>query len=201
MVKVAIAGGTGVMGKTLDINTKTSIPHVVVDYNDIEDLVKVLEEHEIHTIISAFGINGTSLSISQANLTKAAESSSVTKRFIPSSFAIKYPVSGTQILPPLQSYFDSLDLLKTTSLEWAVVHNGTFLDYFFPLPSTALDLPEWPRELRIVGETLTFNKLITLAENATGKKFDVKYDSLETLKKSQITELPGHENDYKKYPK
>lgn len=260
MVKVAIAGGTGVMGKTLvdvltgqsihkgivltrkDINTKTSIPHVVVDYNDVEDLVKVLEEHEIHTIISAFGINGTSLSISQANLIKAAESSSVTKRFIPSSFAIKYPVSGTQILPPLQSYFDSLDLLKTTSLEWAVVHNGTFLDYFFPpsikshyshgtlvidiphtkagIPGTgnelitltytldvarfviaALDLPEWPRELRIVGETLTFNKLITLAENATGKKFDVKYDSLETLKKSQITELPGHENDYKKYPK
>ncbi|KAK7214072.1 hypothetical protein V2G26_021250 [Clonostachys chloroleuca] len=222
--------------------SETAIPHVLVDYNDVKALIKVPEEHEIHTIISAFGINGTSLSVSQANLIKAAEKSSVTKRFIPSSFAIKYPESGTQILPPLQSYFDSLDLLKTTSLKWAVVHNGTFLDHFFPpslksrynhgtlvidiphvkagIPGTgdelitltytldvarfviaALDLFKWPRELRVVGETLTFNQLITLAENATGKKFDVRYDSLETLKQSRITELPGHMNDYKKCPK
>jgi hypothetical protein len=67
------------------------LPSFVVNYNDITSLIKFLEEHKVGTIISAFGINATSLSRSQANLIKAADASSVTKRFIPSSFAIRYP--------------------------------------------------------------------------------------------------------------
>ncbi|KAL6399420.1 Isoflavone reductase like protein P3 [Ilyonectria robusta] len=151
-------------------------------------------------------------------------------------------ISGPSILPPLQSYFDSLDALEKTSLEWAVVHNGTFLDYYAPptlkshydhgtvvldipnaaagIPGTgdepmtftytfdaarftiaALDLPSWPRELRIVGDTLTYNELTKLAEATRGVKFDVKYDDLEKLRRFEITELPGHSNDYKKFPK
>lgn len=65
----------------------------------------------------------------------------------------------------------------------------------------ALDLPTWPRELRIVGDTLTYNKLVKLAEDARGVKFDVKYDDLEKLQNFQITELPGHQKDYQKFPK
>lgn len=132
--------------------------------------------------------------------------------------------------------------MEKTSLEWAVVHNGTFLDYYAPptlkshydhgtvvldipnaaagIPGTgnepmtftytfdaarftiaALDLPSWPRELRIVGDTLTYNELTKLAEAARGVKFDVKYDDLEKLRRFEITELPGHSNDYKKFPK
>ncbi|GKU08415.1 hypothetical protein FLAG1_11209 [Fusarium langsethiae] len=63
----------------------------------------------------------------------------------------------------------------------------------------ALDLPAWPRELRIVGDTLTYNELIKLAENARGAKFDVKYE--EKLRSFQITELPEHGKDYRKFPK
>lgn len=33
-------------------------------------------------------------------------------------------------MPPLQDYFDCLDELEKTDLEWAVVLNGVFLDYF-----------------------------------------------------------------------
>ncbi|TXB96030.1 hypothetical protein FocTR4_00016812 [Fusarium oxysporum f. sp. cubense] len=226
MVKVAIAGGTG----------------VVVDYSDVGSLTAFLEEHKVHTVICAFGINAKSLAISQMNLIKAADASRATKRFIPSSFAIPYPEDGPKILPPLQSYFDSLDYLSNTHLEWAVVHNGTFLDYYSPstlksyydhgtlvvdipnaaagIPGTgnepitltytfdvarfvvaALDLPTWPRELRIIGDTLTYNELIRLAENARGVKFDVKYDDLEMLRSFQITELPGHKKDYPKFPR
>ncbi|KAH6976423.1 nmrA-like family protein [Ilyonectria sp. MPI-CAGE-AT-0026] len=261
MVVVAIAGGTGIMGKTLvDVlagqtkhqglvlsrkEPKTGdllLPHFVVDYTNVTALTAFLEEHQVHTVISAFGINGTSLAVSQINLIKAADASSVTKRFIPSSFATAYPKDGPSILPPLQSYFDSLDALEKTSLEWAVVHNGTFLDYYAPstlkshydhgtvvldipnaaagIPGTgdepmtftytfdaarftiaALDLPSWPRELRIVGDALTYNELTKLAEAARGVKFDVKYDDLEKLRRFEITELPGHSNDYKKFPK
>lgn len=62
-----------------------------VDYTDISTLTTFLEEHNVHTVISAFGITATSLATSQLNLIKAADASKATKRFIPSSFAIPYP--------------------------------------------------------------------------------------------------------------
>ncbi|KAK7423524.1 hypothetical protein QQX98_000981 [Neonectria punicea] len=233
MVNVAIAGGTGDIGKTLVDVFAGQAKH--------QAIVLSRKEHQVHTVISAFGITVTSLATSQMNLIRAAEASAVTKRFIPSSFSMAYPEDGPSILPPLQSYFDSLAALEGTNLEWAVVNNGTFLDYYAPptlkthyihrtvvvdipnaaagIPGTgdepmtftytfhiahftvaALDLPSWPRTLRIIGETLTYNEFVKLAEEARGVKFDVKYDDLEKLKRSEITELPGHHN-YKKYPK
>ncbi|CAH0057921.1 unnamed protein product [Clonostachys solani] len=261
MVKVAVAGGTGAVGKTLaDVlagqtkhegiiltrkdptHKSPPLPQYTVDYDNVSSLTAFLEEHDVHTVISAFGINAKSLTVSQSNLIQAANASKATKRFIPSSFATAYPKDGPQILPPLQAYFDSLDALESTSLEWAVVHNGIFLDYYFPdtlksyynhttlvvdipngaaaIPGTgnerltltsihdsarfvvaALDLPEWPRELRVVGDTLTYNELAKLAEEARGVKFDVKYDELEKLKRFEVSELPAHQNDYKRFPK
>ncbi|KAF5695375.1 hypothetical protein FDENT_458 [Fusarium denticulatum] len=252
MVKVAIAGGTGAVGKTLVdvlagqtkhqgmiltrqelIKQDLALPYAVVNYDDVGSLTAVLEEHQVHTVISAFGINGKSLAISQINLIQAASASKVTQRFIPSSFATAYPEEGVKILPPLQSYFDSLKALEATDLEWAVVHNGIFMDYYFPrtlkshynhntlvvdipnhaaaIPGTgnerltltsihdsarfvvaALGLSEWPRELRVVGDTVTYNELVRLAEDALGVTFDIKYDDLEKLKRFEVSELPGH---------
>ncbi|GJC82993.1 oxidoreductase swnN [Colletotrichum liriopes] len=154
------------------------------------------------------------------------------------------PLSGVKILPPLEHYFTSLALLSTTTLEWAVVLNGTFLDYFAPptlrshhphgtialdiahcaaaIPGdgdapisftytfdvarfvvAALDLASWPasHELRVVGDELTFNEFVKLAEEARGVEFDVVYDDIETLKSSKVSELPGHKASYDKFPK
>jgi nucleoside-diphosphate-sugar epimerase len=41
---------------------------------------------------------------------------------------------GVEILPPLQDYFDCIDELAKTNLEWSVVLNGIFLDYFSAPP-------------------------------------------------------------------
>lgn len=142
----------------------------------------------------------------------------------------------------MEHYFTSLKALEATSLEWAVVHNGTFLDYFAPpslkthhphsvivvdmdhnaagIPGdgsepvtltytfdvarfvvAALDLELWPRELRVVGDELTFNELVAIAEEVKGVKFEVAYDGVEKLRASQITELPGHAASYDKFPK
>ncbi|KAL0937796.1 NmrA-like family protein [Colletotrichum truncatum] len=266
MVNVAIAGGTGAVGRTLievlasqtkhqaiiltrkapDTDEKPLAPTYQVDYTDVDALTSFLEEQNIHTVISAFGIDGTSLATSQLNLIKAADRSPATKRFIPSSFAMRYPEDGVKILPPLEHYFTSLAALSsTTSLEWAVVLNGTFLEYFAPpalkshhpphsvivldmehnaaaipgdgnTPVTftytfdvarfvvaALDLDRWPEthELRIVGDELTFNEFVRLAEEIKGVKFDVAFDDVEKLKASQITELPGHKASYGQFPK
>ncbi|RDK42858.1 nmrA-like family protein [Aspergillus phoenicis ATCC 13157] len=262
MVNVAIAGGTGAVGRTLlevmasqtrhrafaltrrepTEDEQLLVPTYQVNYEDIDSLKLFLEEHNIHTVISAFGINATSLATSQLNLIKAADASSVTKRFIPSSFAIPYPEEDVSILPPLEHYFASFRALKISNLEWAPVYNGTFLEYIAPptlksyhphsvlvldvehniaaipgdgnTPITfsytfdiarfvvaALDLEKWPQELRIVGDELTFNELLKLAEEVKGVKFDVVYDDIMKLKASQITELPGHFKSYNKFPK
>lgn len=72
-------------------DSELALPHFAVDYSNVGSLTAFLEEHNVHTVISAFGINAKSLATSQMNLIKAADASRITKRFIPSSFALPYP--------------------------------------------------------------------------------------------------------------
>ncbi|BCS25504.1 uncharacterized protein APUU_50215S [Aspergillus puulaauensis] len=145
MVKVAVAGGTGGVGRTIfEVLSSSShqgfvlsrrpssdnAPIITVDYDNIDDLTAVLESWKIHTVISAFAVEGDSLSKAQANLIEAAKQSKETKRFIPSSFAIPYPQNALQVLPQLKDYFDAIETLQKSDLEWTVFHNGIFLDYF-----------------------------------------------------------------------
>ncbi|CAG7950479.1 unnamed protein product [Penicillium olsonii] len=144
MINVAIAGGTGGVGRTI-VEVMQKSPHhpfvltrsesnqkdtIQVDYNDIDSLVSILERHKIHTVISAFAVEGDSLASSQMNLIKAATKSRETRRFIPSGYAIPYPQSALGSLPQLKDYFAAMDALRESGLEWTVFHNGIFLDYF-----------------------------------------------------------------------
>ncbi|KAK1237170.1 hypothetical protein MKX07_006049 [Trichoderma sp. CBMAI-0711] len=65
----------------------------------------------------------------------------------------------------------------------------------------SLSLPKWDEVTYIYGERSTFNKLLALAEEARGTKFDVTYDSVEKLAKGEITELPSHREIYPVFPK
>lgn len=94
----------------------------------------------------------------------------------------------------------------------------------------ALDLAAWPEESCVAGDTLTWNEFLALAEEARGElhfpkerellplartdtdarvcvhawiggKFDVVYDDVEKLRRSEITELPGHAASYAFFPK
>lgn len=58
---------------------------MVVDYSDIEVLTRILEEHNVHTVISAimmlrYGDNGPQ----EIELIRAADASKTTKRMISS---------------------------------------------------------------------------------------------------------------------
>ena len=77
--------------RALDVRDGGWGAHFAVDYGDVGSLTAFLEEHNVDTVISAFGINAKSLATSQMNLIKAADASRTTKRFIPSSFALPYP--------------------------------------------------------------------------------------------------------------
>jgi hypothetical protein len=64
-----------------------------------------------------------------------------------------------------------------------------------------LTQPKWEKESVIIGDKITWNDFLALAEKAKGVKFDVKNDSLETLQKGQITELPSQRDLYPFFPK
>ncbi|KAL3494695.1 hypothetical protein BJX62DRAFT_26319 [Aspergillus germanicus] len=256
MVNVAVAGGTGGVGRTI-VEVLDSSQHqvfvlsrkpsdkaqtVTVDYSDIDNLVTVLETHKIHTVISTFSVEGDSLAKSQKNLIEAAIRSKETKRVIPSGFAIPYPQAALAVLPQLKDYYAAVETLKASDLEWTIFHNGIFLDYFggpgmksylkpnvfaidianrvAAIPGTgdvpvtftytsdlarfvvaALDLEAWSEESRIVGDEVTWNEFVGLAEEVTGSKFEKTYDSIEKLKQFEITELPSHVALYEHFPK
>uniref|UniRef100_A0A8H7NBY7 NAD(P)-binding domain-containing protein n=1 Tax=Bionectria ochroleuca TaxID=29856 RepID=A0A8H7NBY7_BIOOC len=64
-----------------------------------------------------------------------------------------------------------------------------------------LDLPQWQETTFIVGDKLTWNEFLKLAEDAKGTQFEVHHDDLEKLGKGQITELPCHVPAYTFFPK
>ncbi|KAL4812293.1 hypothetical protein BDW67DRAFT_170306 [Aspergillus spinulosporus] len=158
MVNVAVAGGTGGVGRTIvevlsrslhqafvfsrkpldgGISNNQNITTVTVDYTKVDSLVRILEIYKIHTVICTFSVSGDSLSRSQANLIEAAKLSKETKRFVPSSFAIQYPREAVKDLPQLRDYFAAIETLRQSNLEFTVFHNGIFLDYFIS-PKTTL---------------------------------------------------------------
>jgi hypothetical protein len=152
--------------------------------------------------------------------------------------------------------------LKETSLEYTVVQNGCFLDYWcmntvksYMVPATTvidarnnaasipgsgntpvafthtsdvakyvaalLDLNRWEPESFVVGDKVTLNEFLHLAEAAKGTrqfstdkdkmadschcclgtKFSVTSDSVEKLKAGQATELPCQVAEYQFMPK
>ncbi|KAH7072157.1 hypothetical protein BKA63DRAFT_63759 [Paraphoma chrysanthemicola] len=66
---------------------------------------------------------------------------------------------------------------------------------------TLLSNPVWAEDSIIVGDKLTWTEFLSIAEDVTGKKFSVSYDSIEALEKGQVTELPGQVALYQFLPK
>ncbi|KAF0316086.1 hypothetical protein GQ607_016695 [Colletotrichum asianum] len=149
-MSVAIAGGTGGLGRALVeaiqargryqvivLTRKVSgspagsngIRFVAVDYANVDSLVSVPQENSIEIVISAVN-NITGENDAELNLIRAAERSSTTKRFIPSYFGVPYLPEQYETFPPAMAKKSALATLKSTSLEWTAVYNGYFLDYF-----------------------------------------------------------------------
>ncbi|KAH7176095.1 hypothetical protein EDB81DRAFT_836262 [Dactylonectria macrodidyma] len=208
MAVVAVAGGTGGVGKTIVKQLQISEKHQVLILSrkpDAPPFVVVMEEHNIDTVISTIGLQNPVASQSQLNLIAAADKSGQTRRFIPT--------------------------LKKSSLKYTRFTNGWFMDYF-GLPNIQSDLSAhvwaldvatrraaipgagnepltltysvdvarfvvrllddegaWPEHSIISGSDTTFNQMLAHAENITGKTFDVIYDSKERLMNNKATLL------------
>ncbi|KAK0705795.1 hypothetical protein B0T21DRAFT_320564 [Apiosordaria backusii] len=113
-------------------------------------------------------------------------------------------------IPRVKSY-----LARTPLISWLDIPNNsaaipgsgeTYAHFTHTLDvakfvAASLDLPKWEKETFIYGDRLTWNQFLKLAEEAKGVKFDVKYDSVENMRKGEATELPGQVALYKYLPK
>ncbi|KAL8865211.1 MAG: hypothetical protein Q9174_007012 [Haloplaca sp. 1 TL-2023] len=59
----------------------------------------------------------------------------------------------------------------------------------------------WPKKSLVVGDTVSFNEIVRLAEEARGTKIDVVYDSLEDLRAGKISEIPAYQGLSDMFPK
>ncbi|UPL02967.1 hypothetical protein LCI18_013901 [Fusarium solani-melongenae] len=100
---------------------------VAVDYADVDELVRVLETNNVHTVIS--GIGAAAPGQLEINLILAADKATSTKRFIPSVFGIRYEQDQAGLGTAVNK-LSSRAALEDTNLEWTMIFNGYFLDYW-----------------------------------------------------------------------
>jgi len=150
MVNVAVAGGSGGVGRAIIDGLKEQKKHdivilsrkenpelaaeigvkiVAIDYTDVASIQKTLEDLKINTIISALSIQSKEHGDAQLNLIRAAAAAPSVKRFTPSEFGILYEKKHAAIFPIAQFKLDAIDELKKTDLEYTLFSNGFFLDY------------------------------------------------------------------------
>ncbi|OQE24241.1 hypothetical protein PENFLA_c010G03236 [Penicillium flavigenum] len=152
MAIIAVAGGTGKLGRAIvealrdttshsvhiltrktddDQAKEIGIPLLLADYSNVESLANVLESNMIDTVVSAVSVIDDATSTAQLNLIEAAERSSSTKRFIPSEYGMRYTEAHAGPFPTIKGKLAAaVRLRSTTSLEYTLVSNGFFLDYF-----------------------------------------------------------------------
>jgi len=157
MVRVAVAGGTGGLGRvvieeilatkkhdvflisrTADVKAFKDDPNVkvlAIDYDSPENIGSVLKGENIDTIISTMGILGPEHQQAQGNLIDGAVLSGTVKRFAPSEFGLDYMLTkkaGAAI--PNEALRDNkvatVEKLAASPLTYTRFVNGFFLDYF-----------------------------------------------------------------------
>ncbi|KAG5779868.1 hypothetical protein H9Q73_006483 [Fusarium xylarioides] len=231
---VAVAGDQGDVGRTIvevlcenpqnqvlvlsrKFNNESTI---YVDYTDVSHIRDVLEKHNVEVVISCLNVISPEASQAEVNLARASNASSKTRRFIASQWSIKTPEGS-----PLPDFAAAtLAVLSQTKLEYTVVSNGHFSDYYgYPKPTPGsgddkvaftykFDVARFvdalvntdeklPKNSVIIGEKIRANEIVAIVEAARGERFSVVHDDVNKLKCLQVTELPSLVEAYKNFPK
>jgi hypothetical protein len=110
--------------------------------------------------------------------------------------------------PKVKSYLGSLprviDLAQNAAAIPASGNVPVVFSYSFDVGrfvAALLSQPKWEKESVIIGDKITWNNFLALAERVKGAKFDVKNDSLETMQTGYTTELPSQRDLYPHFPK
>ncbi|KAF3360974.1 hypothetical protein VD0004_g8925 [Verticillium dahliae] len=265
MVVIAVAGGTGNVGRTIvqalvatgkhevkilsrkskrnpELEKELGAAIIPVDYVDVAATTKVLEANNVHTVVSAITMMLPDGSVPpEEDLIRAADASKTTKRIISSGWGIPHSPEQIKDLPSVAPKLNAEKALQNVKdLEYTIVHNGFFLDYWTSKPTNMtpmtlivdiankaaavpgdgntpiafthttdvakfvaalVEADKWEAHSTIVGDKVSWNEFVKLAEDAQGSKFNIAYDSAQDLKNGKVTELPGHVHAYQFIPK
>ncbi|KAJ3955134.1 hypothetical protein N0V92_008344 [Colletotrichum tropicale] len=136
MAIVAVAGGTGGVGRAIVEQLQLSGKHEFfvlgrkVDYDNVNAVVKVLEENNIHTIISALNPESEMASNSQINLIAAADKSKTTQRFIPAEYFTPVDKNNVNEIFGEQYRLANTAAIEQSGLEYIRIFAGLFMDYW-----------------------------------------------------------------------
>ncbi|KAF7596685.1 hypothetical protein BBP40_000608 [Aspergillus hancockii] len=192
--------------------------YLAVDYNYVENLRNVLEANNTHTVISVLSMeNGGGES--QMNLIEAAEQSKSTSRFMPSKFGMVYQEKHMAALPSYTCKLKAGERLKNSSLEYTHFSIAFFAlpvwidleNDFAGIPgdgevimslahtsdigrcvAALQDLPKWETRYHLIGDRLSINDMVRIAEEVKDTKSDKHYNSKEKLLENRCTILPAH---------
>ncbi|KAI0121286.1 hypothetical protein BJ170DRAFT_140619 [Xylariales sp. AK1849] len=160
MAVVAVAGGLGDLGRLITdalfetgkyevyvmsrkivqddssrispLTGKRYVPFIQADYSSKDGLIEQLTKYHVNVIICAFIMDSDSASDAQLRLIGAANQCPSVRRFIPSEYNVEYNV-GDNVLPYPEKRFHLAarrELEKTSTLEYAYIYPGMFMDYF-----------------------------------------------------------------------
>ncbi|KAL7926406.1 NAD(P)-binding protein [Trichoderma austrokoningii] len=154
MVHVAVAGGTGHVGRAIVKGLVDSQEHqvyvftrkptsvfdhlravniIVISYDDQDEIQNVLDKHKIEVVLSTISPASSEAFDAQVRLIRACDKSESTKRFAPSEFLTDYERDEEyQRLMPMLAFQRNIvkELRSHPNLEWTLFHNGYFMDYF-----------------------------------------------------------------------
>ncbi|KAI1746693.1 NAD(P)-binding protein [Xylaria castorea] len=153
MPVIAVAGGTGGIGRTIVEEILATGKHEVkilsrqpnpelealigakvlaVNYSNIEALTQVLEDNNVHTLISALTFNDQGGVPPELQLVLAADASKTTKRFVTNNWGVPIREGDELRMPPMAPRVKALTALKQADdLEFTSFYTGVFLDYWF----------------------------------------------------------------------
>ncbi|KAJ4256889.1 hypothetical protein NW762_008985 [Fusarium torreyae] len=154
MVKVAIAGGSGHIGRTLvdaikettshevlilsrkpnpEVEAETRVPVIDVDYSDVNALTRLLEEQRIHTVVSAITMMqvGFGQENNEISLIRAADASTFTKRMIATDWGFPHHEGQIAYLASIGPKLEAHKFLKSVkNIKSTIVQNGYLMDYW-----------------------------------------------------------------------
>ncbi|KAH7159547.1 hypothetical protein B0J13DRAFT_109050 [Dactylonectria estremocensis] len=148
MRSIAVAGGTGPVGKTIvdglvaygkhkifvlsrnDRPSDEGVEYLTVDYTDVKGLSQVFSQAGVDTVVCAIGVATPETNQAQLNLIRAADQSEPTRRFVISGYDMQHLEETIEINPLSRYTFEAIESLEKTDLEYTRVVNGWFLDYY-----------------------------------------------------------------------
>ncbi len=112
------------------------------------------------------------------------------------------------VVPKVKSYMPPMALVLDIANDFAAIPGSGDVPIVFThtfdiarFVAALVKQSKWEKESYIIGDRVTWNEFLRLAEEAKGTKFTVVHDSLEKLRTGQITELPSHPSLYPFFPK